>query len=925
MFLSFLPPFGMRQQEAPYLWVLYKQITHLRPDEIAFVGTSDYFRDPATFDLARRWDIAPQAQEYAGFTIPLAEELATYRRFLISDEFLGAWRQSGMTSQEIMRRMLCVRLPELENQLRPIIRERLESDRLEAIFSWCNVPSLSTVASEFGLPVIHNELGALRGPCYRATAYFDFRGVNGGTEAADRYAQFKTITDSEPLPLLSKYQILDLMLVNAENTITAAAPDTVIGVALQIEDDTNIVAFSSGWDSLRLLEETRHTFGADNVRVRHHPGGLQTYPESYGAIDHSPSSIEFILRCQTVATINSSVGLEAMLLDRDTRILGDSPCAIALPAERRTLTPKDKTKAISETMRLEELRALNFLVFAYLIPFEFLFDPMYLRWRLGSPSESDIYRFHLAYWQLRRQQADEGLRFHEVRSQLEQRGLLNEALLNEIRLRNKTRLLAEQVSAANTRANAYETYSQRMSDSLSWRITEPLRFIDRMVRQPLRRHRADADNASSGSLSVAIPQASSIRSRPLKIAIVSKADHFGGGASRVAEELTALLNAEGHRADHWLSWRGGESHPSTRTLYGRLSVPIRAANFALRKIGLAEALPFELAILYPGGILDYDLVHFHDLSSAISPLTLRWLSRRKPVVWTIHDCSPFTGGCLYPMECENFKSRCGQCPQLGNWPIDSRFDFTRHQRSVKQRLAASGRIHYITPSAWMAATAASSGMFSNPPEVVHNGVDTTRFHPGEKRDIRIKLDLPLDRTIVLLSAGSLLDERKGVRYAVAALHEVRDLKPFILLVGHSTPQMRELLSGFDIREAGYLGEAGTLARYYAAADLFLFTSLADNQPLSVLETMAAGTPVIGFQTGGIPEIVCQGESGFLVPPKDVKALSACLRSVLGEPAILASWAEKGVRRANELFSHGRFVNNHVALYRRLLASRAGTA
>lgn len=411
--------------------------------------------------------------------------------------------------------------------------------------------------------------------------------------------------------------------------------------------------------------------------------------------------------------------------------------------------------------------------------------------------------------------------------------------------------------------------------------------------------------------------------RPLRIAVISKADHFGGGASRVASELTSLLIAAGHQADHWLSWAGAPWKENMRPLYGRLQFPIRATNFGLRKVGFPELIPFELGpLLYRGRIWDYDLLHFHDLSSAISPLTLLWLSRRKPVVWTIHDCSPFTGGCLYPMDCTGFMRGCGKCPQLGDWPIDSLLDFTKFQQGIKRRLAASGRIHYITPSAWMARTALASGMFATAPEVVPNGVDTAIFRRADKTVVRRELGLPTDRIIVLLSAGSLLDERKGIRYSVDALREVRDLKPFILLVGNSSPQLRELLAGFDVREAGYLGDASALARHYAASDLFLFTSLADNQPLTVLETMAAGTPMVGFQTGGIPEMVVQGESGFLVPPKDRSALAVCLRSVLDDPAVLLQWARRGIQQVETSFSHNRFLESHVALYRRILARPA---
>lgn len=404
----------------------------------------------------------------------------------------------------------------------------------------------------------------------------------------------------------------------------------------------------------------------------------------------------------------------------------------------------------------------------------------------------------------------------------------------------------------------------------------------------------------------------------MKIAVISKADAFGGGASRVAAELCTLLNAAGHESDHWLSWAGGKS-PHDRALYGKLRLPVRAANWGLRKAGLPEFVPFELAVLlYRGRIFEYDLIHFHDLSSAISPWTLLYLSRKKPVVWTIHDCSPFTGGCLYPMDCEYFKTRCGECPQLGAWPIDSLLDFTGTNQDIKRRLANSARIKYVTPSKWMQNTAMDSKMFSHPPLLLHNGVDTDQFGFLDKVSIRATLGLPTDRVCVLLSAGSLLDERKGVRFAIEALQQTRDLRPLVILVGHSNPALLKSLIGLDLHKAGYIGDASILAQYYAASDLLMFTSLADNQPLTILETMSAGTPVVGFATGGIPEMVVQNETGFLVSPRDVSALTVVLRRALGDKELLRRWSIQGRLHVEQHFSHQKFLSGHLALYQQLL-------
>lgn len=488
MFLSFLPPFGMRQPQAPYLWVLYKQVTHLNPEEIAFICTADYFVDPLSFEATQRWDISTHSQEYAAFAIPTAEQLSRYRRAHLPDSLAADWLHSGASRTDIMRRMLCTRLPELETHLRAAIRELSDNNKIDAILSWCNVPSLTAVAAEFDLPAIHNELGALRAPCYRWTAYFDFRGVNGNTDAAERYAQFGLAARQEQLPPLGKQEILDLLLIDPEEARRPVNVESALGLALQVEDDTNIVAFAEGWENQRLLQEAKEAFPSPEIRIRHHPGGLQRYAPHRCAIDDSASSIEFIRRCQCIATINSSIGLEALLFDRDVRILGDSPFAIA--ATGRSLARERNTDAKTGLERDQELLALNFLVFSYLIPYEFLFEPAYLRWRLAQPGELAIYQFHLAYWRTRLQLHNDGphLRLPETAStSLLQRGLINFTqlqVLSQQSLALKHHRLTEQYGhlEADNRAlteqyRHLEAYSRAMRHSWSWRLTAPLRYL----------------------------------------------------------------------------------------------------------------------------------------------------------------------------------------------------------------------------------------------------------------------------------------------------------------------------------------------------------------------------------------------------------------------------------------------------------------
>jgi glycosyltransferase involved in cell wall biosynthesis len=214
------------------------------------------------------------------------------------------------------------------------------------------------------------------------------------------------------------------------------------------------------------------------------------------------------------------------------------------------------------------------------------------------------------------------------------------------------------------------------------------------------------------------------RSSSFRVCQVSKADAAGGGASRVAEELNGLLNASGNYSEHWVSWSSKPYTPLRRPLYGQHEGLFRRAHRVGKLLGIPELIPLELLPMLRRKCLErFDVFHFHDLSSAISPLTLWYLSLYRPVVWTFHDCSPFTGGCLYPMECGNYRHSCGSCPQLGEWPLDTRLDLTRLLRLAKKCLHSNGRVMPVTPSHWMADRSMESGLLEQRPRVINNGVD----------------------------------------------------------------------------------------------------------------------------------------------------------------------------------------------------------
>lgn len=405
---------------------------------------------------------------------------------------------------------------------------------------------------------------------------------------------------------------------------------------------------------------------------------------------------------------------------------------------------------------------------------------------------------------------------------------------------------------------------------------------------------------------------------PPLVAIVSKSDRQGGGASLVAEDLADLLNRCGHRAEHWLLGPVSAPRSFQRVVGGRLgSRLVRRFHWFTRQLGFPDFVPIEF-LFFRNQFRRFSLVHFHDCSSAIANHTIRWTARRCPTVWTFHDCSPFTAGCLYPMECRAFERRCGGCPQIDRWPLGGRLrlDFTGILQDVKRRTAAEARFVALAPSQWMARQAVLSGMFAAPPRVVPNFVDSERFRPRDRSKLRAELHLAPDRPWVLVAAGSLADPRKGVADAISAVARC-GRSPGVILVGREDPQVASLTAGLETRVTGFVASAEDLARWYAAADCLLFPSLADNLPCTILEAMACGTPTIGYAVGGVPDLIESERHGRLVPCRDVAALAAALAQALDRPELLRRWGDAARRRAESAFSKERFLNNHLAVYREL--------
>jgi glycosyltransferase involved in cell wall biosynthesis/Flp pilus assembly protein TadD/ubiquinone/menaquinone biosynthesis C-methylase UbiE len=272
-------------------------------------------------------------------------------------------------------------------------------------------------------------------------------------------------------------------------------------------------------------------------------------------------------------------------------------------------------------------------------------------------------------------------------------------------------------------------------------------------------------------------------------------------------------------------------------------------------------------------IRDADLVNLHWVAGLLDYPSADAALKGKPIVWTLHDMNPFTGGCHYGGNCWRYMDACRACPQLGSTSLD---DLANSIWQQKRHAHRSLHIHAVTPSRWLARCARESALFSRiPVDVIPNGLPVDVFKPCPKSEVRKALGIAQSARVVLFGADSIINERKGFKYLLEAISRLSpcDQENEIVLAcfGHLPPDV-VLESKHPILKLGYISDEEYLAKVYNAADVFVLPSLEDNLPNSVVEAMACGIPVVGFDIGGMPDMIEHHQTGFLAKRKDIDGL-----------------------------------------------------
>jgi len=419
---------------------------------------------------------------------------------------------------------------------------------------------------------------------------------------------------------------------------------------------------------------------------------------------------------------------------------------------------------------------------------------------------------------------------------------------------------------------------------------------------------------------------------PVRVTQISTSDSVGGAAI-ATRRLHHALGALGVRSQMLVA-RRGTRNPNV-VEYNPFSPAPRIVGRLLFRLVRRWHRPSFLkagAFLTPEWTLTgwrllsqlpaCDLVNLHWVADMVNFHTLPRLLARVPAVWTFHDMNAFTGGCHYNDACERFTANCGACPQLRCSAGEA--DMTRRvmqrKREIFRRLPTS-RLTLVCPSSWLARETRRSSLCRQfDVRVIPNGVDVDQYHPVERAEARRRLNLPLDAHIVLFVAESLVDRRKGFGLLLKAFEALRNLEGLLLVTlgnsrrsGPLDPMWRDLGPIYDVER---------LRAAYSAADVFAIPSLQDNLPNTILESMACGTPVVAFATGGIAEAVSDGHTGLLAPTGDVSAYSLRLRRILEDGRLRHDLGVGARKRAEQDFTVELQARRYASLYQEILRAQA---
>ncbi|MBV1905431.1 MAG: glycosyltransferase family 4 protein [Pseudomonadales bacterium] len=409
----------------------------------------------------------------------------------------------------------------------------------------------------------------------------------------------------------------------------------------------------------------------------------------------------------------------------------------------------------------------------------------------------------------------------------------------------------------------------------------------------------------------------------MKVFQISQSD-ISGGAARAAYrihhalrdlDLNSKMIVERATAGDWTVTAPQKIWPRTKSMASRL-----LSDQFTRLVG-PESVAMHSPAMVPSNKSkqlnnsDADLIHLHWLNGEM--FSIADIGRiRKPVLWTLHDMWAFCGAEHYSQDLR-WQSGYTAANRPGS---EAGFDLNRWTWSRKQKHWQTP-MQIVTPSHWLANIARESALMKHwPVAVIPNPIDTDIWKPMDKSIARALLNLPADIPILLFgSIGGTLDPRKGFDLLLDAMQHLRSQIAGLelLLFGQLTPENPPAL-GFPLHYTGHLHDDLSLRALYCAADALVIPSRQDNLPNTGVESLACGTPVIAFDSGGLGDIVEHKSTGYLASAFDTVDLASGISWVLennGDDTLSLNARQKAIKE----FDNRVITRKYLEIYEKVLA------
>lgn len=360
----------------------------------------------------------------------------------------------------------------------------------------------------------------------------------------------------------------------------------------------------------------------------------------------------------------------------------------------------------------------------------------------------------------------------------------------------------------------------------------------------------------------------------MKVLLISTSESSGGGAI-AARRLMEALNKNGVEAK--LMVRDKQSDAETVVKVGnklpklleRLAVFCHC-RFRRSQLWQADIANTGINITGTKEFQEADVVHLHWVNQGMISLDEmgKILSSGKRIVWTLHDEWPYLGVCHYRGDCQ--QKECRNCPILSG-SLPHRIYVRKHKMYSERHPVFVGCSRWITGEAQKAMPTEWVGH-------VNNCIPSEKYHSIDMKEAREALGLPQDKQLLLFCSQKVTDERKGIKYLVEALRQLHTDNLLLAIVGKDSEQI-PLPEGIQTFRFGSVSEH-MMPQIYNAADAFVTPSLQDNLPNTIAEAMSCGTPCIGFNIGGIPEMIDHMKNGYVARYRDAADLAEGIRFVL---------------------------------------------